>query len=321
MKHSVPTWTRDDIPDQSGRVIVVTGGNSGLGLETAIALARKGARVIATSRSMERAREASKRIATEVGNGMVDFEQLDLADLASVRAFAGRVLERGEGVDVLINNAGVMAVPDRHTTADGFELQLGTNYLGHFALTALLLHALLARPGARVVTMTGGAYGTARIRFDDLQAERKYNPWSAYAQSKLASVLFMLELDRRARNESLDLVSVAAHPGLAKTNLQYAGPTVGRKSMQTAGARLSRFLYQSAEQGALSSLYAATSPDVTGGSLYYPNGFLHLRGYPIQARLAKRALDEEVGRRLWEVSEQLTDSQFTPDEHGAAARG
>jgi NAD(P)-dependent dehydrogenase (short-subunit alcohol dehydrogenase family) len=316
----LPRWTRDDIPVQSGRIVIITGGNSGLGLQTALALARKGARVLATSRSMERAREVAGQIAGAAGNGTVDFEQLDLADLASVRAFAGRVLERSEGVDVLINNAGVMAIPARRTTPDGFELQLGTNYLGHFALTGLLVPALLTRPGARVVTLTGGAYGTARIRFDDLQAERKYNPWRAYAQSKLANVLFMLELDRRARARSLDLTSVAAHPGLAKTNLQHAGPTLGRKSMQTAGARLTRFMYQPAEQGALTTLYGATSPDVAGGGLYQPDGFLHLRGYPMRARLAKRALDEDVARRLWELSEQLTGVQFTLDKDGAAGR-
>jgi NAD(P)-dependent dehydrogenase (short-subunit alcohol dehydrogenase family) len=236
----VARWTRDDIPDQSGRIIVLTGGNSGLGLETTLTLAGKGARVIATARSMDRAREVADRIAEGSASGTVEFEQLDLADLASVRTFAGRMLERGDGIDVLVNNAGVMAVPDRRLTADGFELQLGTNYLGHFALTGLLLPALLARPGARVVTMTGGAYGTAKIRFDDLQGERKYSAWGAYAQSKLASVLFMLELDRRARARPLDLVSVAAHPGLAKTNLQYAGPTLGRKSMQTACRRSSQ---------------------------------------------------------------------------------
>ena len=313
-------WTQNDIPDQSGRLVVVTGGNSGLGLETVVALARKGARVLATARSTERAAEAAGEIARRADGASVEFDRLDLADLASVRAFAGRVLERGEGIDVLVNNAGVMGVPQRRTTADGFELQLGTNYLGHFALTALLMPALLARPAARVVTMTGGAYGTANIRFDDLQGEQKYNPWTAYAQSKLASVLFMLELDRRARARGLELVSVAAHPGLARTNLQYTGPTLGGKSMQTAGARLTRFLYQPADQGALSSLYAATSPDVTGGSLYQPDGFLHLRGHPRRAEIAKRALDADVARRLWEVSEELTGFELALDETDAAAR-
>ena len=249
-------------------------------------------------------------MANEAPDGTVDFELLDLADLASVRAFAGRVIERGEGIDALVNNAGVMGFPERHTTADGFELQFGTNYLGHFALTALLLPALRARPGARVVTMTGGSYGSAKLDFDDLQNEKKYSPWRVYMQSKLASVLFMRELDRRARAASLDLVSVAAHPGLAKTNLQYAGPTLGGKSMKTAGARLTRGLYQPAAQGALSPLYAATSPDVTSGSLYLPDGFLHVRGYPTRGEIRKRALDVDAAKRLWDVSQQLTGVEF-----------
>lgn len=317
----MPRWTRDDIPDQSGRIILLTGGNSGLGLEAALGLARKGARVIATTRSMERAREVADRIAAESGEGTVEFEQLDLADLASVRALADRILERGQGVDVLVNNAGIMAVPDRRTTADGFELQLGTNYLGHFALTGLLLPTLLARPGARVVSITSYDAAFGKIRFDDLQWEAKYNPWSAYSQSKLATMLFALELDRRVRARSLDLVSVAAHPGLARTNLQYAGPTLGRKSMQTAGARATRFMYQPPEKGVLSALYAATAPDVTGGTLYGPGGRSHLRGDPKQAKPSKRALDEEAARRLWDVSEELTGVGFTAelDRHGSPA--
>jgi NAD(P)-dependent dehydrogenase (short-subunit alcohol dehydrogenase family) len=317
----VPHWTRDDIPDQSGRIVLLTGGNSGLGLETALALASKGARVIATTRTMARAREVADRIAAESGSGTVEFELLDLADLASVRALAGRILERGEGVDVLVNNAGVMAAPQRRTTADGFELQLGTNHLGHFALTCLLLPALLVRPRARVVTVTSYDAGIGRIRFDDLQAERKYRPWDAYSASKLATMLFALELDRRARARSIGLVSVAAHPGVAKTNLQYAGPRLGRRTVQTAGVRAFRFLFQPAERGALPSLYAATSPDVSGGALYGPDGFSHLRGYPTRTRIPKRALDADVARRLWDVSEELTGVAFTLelDRHGASA--
>src|SRR3954451_12678805 len=208
-------WTARDVPDQGGRRVVVTGANSGIGFHAARELAAHGADVTLAVRDVARGEAASARM-----TGTVAVERLDLADLASVRAFAARF----EGpLDLLVNNAGVMAPPLRRT-ADGFELQLGTNHLGHFALTGVLLGALRARPGARVVTVSSNAHKAGRIDFDDLQGERRYRRWRAYGQSKLANLLFMFELDRRARDAGLDLVSVAAHPGYAATNLQFNAP-------------------------------------------------------------------------------------------------
>jgi NAD(P)-dependent dehydrogenase (short-subunit alcohol dehydrogenase family) len=307
---AISPWTQDDIPDQSGRTVVVTGASSGLGLEAALALARKGGRVIGTSRSEERGRAALSQIRDALPGATVEFEQLDVADLASVRAFAGRVLAEAGPIDVLLNNAGVMAVPERRTTVDGFELHFGTNHLGPFALTGLLLPALLARPGARVVMVTSNIYTRGKIAFDDLQAKKKYRIWDAYGQSKLANVLFTHELNRRARDRNLDLVSVAAHPGIAKTNLQYAGPALGKRSVASAMSRLLRRFGQPAEQGALPLLHAATAPDIEGGTLYGPDGRGQVRGYPKQVSMAARALDDDVASRLWAVSEELTGVTF-----------
>jgi NAD(P)-dependent dehydrogenase (short-subunit alcohol dehydrogenase family) len=305
----MPQWTQDDVPDQSGRTALITGANSGLGLQAALALARKGARVIGTSRSVERGQAALSRIRDEAPAATVQFEQLDVADLASVRTFAGRLREDIDRIDVLINNAGVMAVPERRTTADGFELHLGTNHLGAFALTGLLL-PLLVEPGTRVVAVTSAYYSRSKIFFDDLQAQKKYTVWPFYGQSKLANVLFMRELDRRARAAQLGLVSVAAHPGVAKTNLQYAGPALGTWSMAGMMSRLMRRFGQPAEQGVLPVLYAATASDVDSGSLYGPDGRGQVRGYPKLVPLAPAGLDEDAAARLWDVSEELTGVTF-----------
>ena len=303
-------WTHDDMPDQSGRTTVVTGANSGLGLEAALALARKGARVIGTSRSSERGDAARTRVRDLVPRAEVEFEQLDVADLASVRAFAERLRTRVDRIDVLINNAGVMAIPERRTTADGFELHFGTNHLGAFALTGLLF-PLLAHSGARVVMITSNYYTRSKIRFDDLQAEKKYRVWPAYGQSKLANVLFMRELDRRSRAAGVGLVSVAAHPGIAQTNLQFAGPSLGKWSVAGLMSRLLRRIGQSAEQGVLPVLYAATAPGVEGGRLFGPDGRGQVRGYPKQLAIAPSALDDDAARRLWAVSEELTGVTFS----------
>ena len=311
-------WTRDDIPDQSGRLVLVTGGNSGLGLETVIALAAKGARVLATTRSMERAGEAARRVAKEAPDGTVDFELLDLADLASVRAFAGRVIERGEGIDVLVNNAGVMALPERHTTADGFELQFGTNHLGHFALTALLLPALLARPGARVVTMTGGSHGSAKHRLRRPAEREEVQPVAGVHAVQAGERALHARARPPRRGGLARPVSVAAHPGLAKTNLQYAGPDARRQEHEdrrrTADAR-------ALPARGSGSAELAVRGDVTRRDERQPlppDGFLHVRGYPTRGEIRKRALDEDVAKRLWDVSEQLTGVEFALD--GASAR-
>jgi NAD(P)-dependent dehydrogenase (short-subunit alcohol dehydrogenase family) len=295
----VCAWTADDIPDQRGRRAIVTGANSGLGLVIARELARKGATVVLACRNVEKGEAALAGIRAEVPGADAELAALDLASLASVRAFAAA---QDAPLDLLVNNAGLMA-PPRGTTADGFELQLGTNHLGHFALTGLLLDRLRAAPAPRVVTLSSGAHRMGRIDFDDLQGERRYRRWRAYGQSKLANLLFMLELDRRARAAGWPLVSVAAHPGYAATNLQFAAPPL----LDRAGMRvLNVVVAQSADQGALPALYAATVPDLPGGSYVGPGGPAELRGSPRPAGMSRRAQDPGTARRLWDVSEALT---------------
>ena len=292
-------WTAADIPDQAGRVAVVTGANSGIGRIAARELARAGAEVVCACRNTAKGREAFP-------DGDVEVRELDLADLSSVRAFA----ESFEGkLDLLVNNAGVMA-PPRRLTADGFESQFGTNHLGHFALTGLLIGALAAAPEPRVVTVSSGAHRIGRIRFDDLQGERHYNNWLAYGQSKLANLLFCFELQRRAEAAGAPLRSIAAHPGYARTNLQFAGP----KWYEQVVMRVTNpLLGQSAEMGALPTLYAATYPDLPGGTFVGPNGFMEQRGHPHVVTAAGKAYDEAAARRLWEVSEELTGVRYSFD--------
>jgi NAD(P)-dependent dehydrogenase (short-subunit alcohol dehydrogenase family) len=295
-------WTAADIPDLSGKFAVVTGANSGIGLEAARELARAGAQVALASRNVAKGESA----AAEIGDG-ARFEQLDLASLDSVRAFADKV---SGPIDLLVNNAGVMA-PPRRLTADGFESQIGTNHLGHFALTGLLLPKLLAAPEPRVVTLSSGAHLIGTIHFDDLQGERRYNNWLWYGQSKLANLMFALELDRRARAAGSKLISAAAHPGYAATNLQFAGPaTWYEKGIM---GFTNRVVAQSAQMGALPTLYAATKPDLAGGSFVGPDGFLQQRGYPHLVTAKKSAYDEDVARRLWDASEELTGVRYSFD--------
>ena len=229
-------WTADDIPDQSGKTVLVTGGNSGLGYETVLQLARKGARVLLAARDRGRGTAALERLGAEAPGNQAELAQIDLADLTSVERFAAGFLAGGEGLDLLINNAGVMAIPHRETTAQGYERQFGTNHLGHFALTGRLLPALVQRPGSRVVTVSSNRHKSAHgIDFDDLQAEHGYRPWHAYDQSKLANTMFVLELGRRLRAAGLDIVSAGAHPGFAHTNLQVAGPGRAAPAWSPAG--------------------------------------------------------------------------------------
>lgn len=296
-------WTPADIPDQTGRTAVVTGANSGLGLVTALELARAGARVVLTSRDAAKGEAAAAGIKREVPAAVVEVERLDLADLSSVREFAERYTGSHDGLDILVNNAGVMA-PPRYLTKDGFESQIGTNHLGHFALTGLLADALLATPAPRVATVSSTAHRMGRIDLDDLQGERRYNNWRAYAQSKLANLLFAFELDRRAREAGVPLVSVAAHPGYAATNLQSAGPA-GRLELLSMAIG-NRVFAQSADMGALPQLYAATEPGLEGGSYVGPAGLMEQRGHPKLVKARPAAYDEDVARRLWELSEELT---------------
>jgi NAD(P)-dependent dehydrogenase (short-subunit alcohol dehydrogenase family) len=309
-------WTADSIPPLTGRRAVVTGANSGLGLHTAFELARHGADVTMAVRDQARGEQAHNRIATAMrstpGSGTVSLASLDLADLASVHAFADE--HGGEPLDLLVNNAGVMAIP-RRETADGFEMQLGTNHLGHAALTLRLLPAL-ARAGStgrasRVVTLSSDLHRRGRIDFDDLMGERSYKPWRAYGQSKLANILFTAELERRLEAAGLPIASYAAHPGYADTNLQAVGPQM---SGSTWGARLTslgnRLLAQSAAQGALPTLYAATVEGLPPGSYIGPDGPFEQRGYPRVVGRSKAAQDEATAARLWDVTEELVGIRF-----------
>jgi NAD(P)-dependent dehydrogenase (short-subunit alcohol dehydrogenase family) len=298
-------WTPDRIPDQSGRIAVVTGANSGLGRVTARELARKGAQVVLACRDVGKGEEARAAIERETG-GEVAVEQLDLASLESVRGFAERIGAAHEGIDLLVNNAGVMATP-RRRTAEGFELQLGTNHLGHFALTGLLIGRLEGRQDARVVTVSSGAHRGGRVAFDNLGGERRYFRWRAYAQSKLANLLFALELERRLRAAGSTVASLAAHPGWAATNLQYAGPPKVDAAVMWVGNRL---WAQSDEMGALPLLYAATEPGLAGGLFVGPDGIAAQRGYPQVETPSEAARDEAAARRLWAISEQLTGVHF-----------
>ena len=294
-------WGREDIPDQTGRFAVVTGANSGIGFHAALELARKGARVVVAARSRERGEAAVARM-----EGAVELRLLDLADLSSVRAFADSI---DEPLDLLVNNAGVMALPECKT-ADGFEMQFGTNHLGHFALTGLLLPRLLAADEPRVVTVSSFMHKVGKIDFDDLQGERDYQRWGQYSQSKLANLLFALELQRRSDAAGANLLSVAAHPGYAATNLQYAGPDMEGSRLRKLVMRIGNtVMAQSEANGALPTLYAATQ-DLPGGAYAGPGGFREQRGSPTLVGMTRDASDPETARRLWEVSEELTGVRF-----------
>ncbi|MER5598036.1 oxidoreductase [Streptomyces sp. NPDC002265] len=296
-------WSAHDIPGLGGRTAVVTGANSGLGYVTARELARHGARVVVACRSEPRGRAAVDQIGAEVPGAEVEFARLDLGDLASVREFAARFPY--ERLDLLVNNAGVMALP-YGTTADGFETQFGVNHLGHFALTGLLLPALLAAPGARVVTVSSMMHALANIDIDDLNSEHGYRRWIVYARSKTANLLFTHELARRLAAAGSDTVAAAAHPGYAATNLQTAGPRAeGRRGAERLMELGNRIIAQPAEAGALPSLYAATAPGVRPDSFTGPS-FAMWRGAPAPSRRASWTRDDRVSERLWAASEELT---------------
>jgi NAD(P)-dependent dehydrogenase (short-subunit alcohol dehydrogenase family) len=291
----------------------VTGANSGIGLIAARELARAGARVVLACRDTNKGEAATREIATAAPEGQVEVAALDLASLESVRAFVKDFLASHNGLDLLINNAGVMASP-RRTTADGFELQFGTNHLGHFALTGLLLEAMQAglpdgqeREDARVVTVSSGAHRFGSMRFDDLQGERKYGRWAAYGQSKLANLLFAFELDRRLRASGSRVRSLAAHPGYSATHLQSAAAQQPDRFLRTM---TNAIMAQSAEMGALPTLYAATQPGIEGGTYIGPDGLFEQRGYPTKVKARPSAYDKAAAQRLWETSEEVTGVKF-----------
>lgn len=294
------------MPDQTGRTAIVTGANSGLGLETARELARKGAHVVLACRNIEKGQAAVSDIESDVPRASLELAHLDLGSLDSVRGFAADYLDKHEALDLLINNAGVMA-PPRRETADGFELQFGTNHLGHFALTGLVIGAMEGRDDARVVTLSSGAHRVGHIAFDNLDGRRRYFRWRAYGQSKLANLLFMFELDRRLAAAGSDIKSLAAHPGYAATNLQSAAPPlIDRLFMEIPN----RVWAQNAAMGALPTLFAATFPGLPGSTYVGPDGIGEQRGHPQIVGTSGAARDEQVARRLWEVSEQMTGVRF-----------
>ena len=303
-------WTADDIPDLSGKTIVVTGGNSGIGYEAALEFARKRADVILACRDLGKARTAAAQIAASASGAKVDVMELDLSNLASVRGFSDAFHLQHPALHVLCNNAGVMAIPYR-LTADGFEMQFGTNHLGHFALTGLLLDRLLASQGARVVNVSSTGHRFGKIRFDDLQWRNGYSKWRAYGQSKLANLLFTLELQRRADAAGAKLLSVACHPGYAATNLQAVGPRMqGSSVMEYLTEVGNKYLAQSAAMGAEPTEYAAVSPEVHGGDYIGPSGFAEQHGHPKKVGRSAAARDAASARKLWDVSEQLTDVHY-----------
>jgi NAD(P)-dependent dehydrogenase (short-subunit alcohol dehydrogenase family) len=298
--------TQAEIPSQLGKTAVVTGSTGGLGYEMVLALAKAGADIILTGRDDRKGQSALDKISREVIGARIRYEHLDLASLASITDFAQRMQVR-QFLDLLINNAGVMALPRRQTTSDGFEMQFGTNYLGHFALTARLMPLLRRSSGPRVVSVSSLAHRTGSIDFDDLQGTRLYSPWKAYGQSKLACLMFALELQRRSDSAGWNLTSNAAHPGFSRTNLFASGPG-GLLSVATDFA--APFFGHSAADGARPILFAATSPQAKPGGYYGPGGFGELRGTPAPALIMPRARDAATAARLWDASEKLTGTSF-----------
>lgn len=299
-------WKAEDMPRQFGKVFVITG-PTGLGFETGLALAKAGGRVILAGRNPEKGDAAVAKIRDAAPNADVRFELCDLASLASIRAFAERMNDADIPIDGLINNAGVMAYPERRETADGFEAQFGTNHLGHFALTGLLLPSLRKAKKPRVVNVSSLAGRFGKMNFDDLNYTKGYNPGIVYAQSKLANMLFATELQRRSNTASWGLVSAAAHPGVSATGLIDNGPGM------TGYYRFAdKFMSQSAAMGALPQLYAATETDVAGGAFYGPKGLFEMRGHPGEIKFAPAALDDSACLQLWKISEKLTGVTYTP---------
>ncbi|MEM9951772.1 MAG: oxidoreductase [Chloroflexota bacterium] len=299
-------WTQANIPDQSGKVVIVTGANSGLGYETSKALAKKGAKVIMAVRTVNKGEQARDEILADVPNADLEVMRLDVGNLASVREFADTFKATYDRLDILANNAGVMAIP-RQETADGFEMQLGVNHLGHFALTGLLLDVIVKTPNARIHNVSSSANWSGTINFDDLMGEQDYGRWSAYGQSKLANIFFTYELHNRLRAAGYDTIVNTSHPGLVMTNLQ-------ENSLEQSGRNpLESFLYrlagplmaQDVNMGMLSQLYGMTAPEAKSGTFYGPGTF-NLRGYPAEASPNSEVKDAEALKRFFDVSEELT---------------
>jgi NAD(P)-dependent dehydrogenase (short-subunit alcohol dehydrogenase family) len=309
MAHGNGKWSASDIPDQDGRTVVITGANSGIGLETAKVLASRGATVVLAGRDPGRTAAAAEQVRSSAAGAKAETAELDLASLDSVRAAAADITSRFPRLDLLINNAGLM-FPPYGLTKDGFELQFGTNHLGHFALTGLLLPAMLDVPGSRVVTVSSNGHRAGRINFSDLNSAHRYNKYTAYGQSKLANLLFTYELQRRLTAARAPTIAVAAHPGTARTQLMRHMSGVSNAAVGTRFRALNSWMVQDAEMGALPTLRAATDPKATGGAYFGPDGFLQMTGNPVLVRSNVRSQNHETQRRLWAESEKLTNVSY-----------
>lgn len=309
MKKETKNWTASNIPQRKDGLALITGSTEGIGYEDALALSSAGWNVIVMGRNSQKGAATIAKILEINPKAKVSFEKIDLADLFSIRSFASRMIERGDAIDLLINNAGVMTPPDRLETADGFELQFGTNHIGHFALTAQLLPLLRKAQDARVVTVSSIANRDGQINFDDLQSTTSYVPGKAYSQAKIANLMFALELQRQSEKHGWGITSIAAHPGVSRTNLLITG--AGKWSIPGIMRRFFPFLFQPQSQGALPTLFAATSPEAQGGLYYGPNQMSETRGFPSLAKIPEQANDLEVAQRLWEVSQKLAKVEFS----------
>ena len=302
-------WTQNDIPDLTGKIIVVTGANSGLGYECSKTFAEKGATVVMTARNLEKGEQARADILAEQPGASLDLMQLDVGDLRSVHAFADAFKAKYDRLDILLNNAGVMAIP-RQETPDGFEMQLGVNHLGHFALTGLLLDVITSTPKARIHNVSSSANYTGAINFDDLMGEQEYSRWGAYGQSKLANVFFTFELQKRLTAAGFDTMANTSHPGLVIGNLQANSVEQSGTGMEAWAYRATQlFMAQDISMGVLPMLYATTAEDAKGGVFYGPRTF-NMRGYPAEKKANKAANDADALKRFWEVSEDLTGVRY-----------
>ncbi|SFT35798.1 NAD(P)-dependent dehydrogenase, short-chain alcohol dehydrogenase family [Chryseobacterium formosense] len=308
MKNNIKNWTASNIPQRKDGLAVITGSTEGIGYEDALALSSAGWNVIVMGRNAQKGADAIAKIQQINPKAKVSFEKIDLADLSSIKSFASRMIERGEAIDLLINNAGVMTPPNRLETADGFELQFGTNHIGHFALTAQLLPLLRKAKNSRVVTLSSIANRGGEINFEDLQSKSEYKPGKAYSQAKIANLMFALELQRQSEKHGWGITSIASHPGVSRTNLLING--AGKWSTPGMMRRFFPFLFQPQSQGALPTLFAATSPEAKGGLYYGPNKMSETRGFPSIAKIPEQANDKKVAQRLWDVSQKLAKVEF-----------
>ena len=309
--HAAHRWTAADIPNLAGKTAIVTGSTAGLGLVAATELAAHGADVTMAVRDVARGEKVARAIIDAYPEASVQVASLDLTSLASITEFATTFIKKNKRLDILINNAGIMGVPKRELTEDGFEAQFGTNHLGHFALTGLLMPLISKTKGARIVTVSSNLHKTGRMNFDDLMGEKSYKPWAAYGQSKLANLLFTSELQRRLVAAKVDAIAVAAHPGWSNTSLMKSGPMKGRsKFMLGLGQWVTNRMAQSGSMGALNELYAATAADVKGNDYFGPDGKGEQKGYPRRVDRTSFAKNEADAKRLWDVSEQLTGVSY-----------